>query len=241
MNKRHSAVYYKVIIGMLSLGLIYVATRKRQSNAKEIRPIVYSRVKRRPINIRTRGTEDYRQLGILSGKNGKVLPLYGRRTYVGSNRWNYFTQANDHLALKIPLSKDGRDCDSNTGCDELYDDDNLHLPMYNGEFSVKLYDTTPRLAKSGGSVVRLEGTDDAGALKATDQRNILRRGTGAGCRRTWCRWSCRRWARSAMRRWWRRWPPGSRRFGCWLTRARIWTRSGRRWSWHGRLAGRRLR
>lgn len=43
-----------------------------------------------------------------------------------------------------------------------------------------LYDTTPRLAKSGGSVVRLEGTDDAGALKATDQRNILRRGTGAG-------------------------------------------------------------
>lgn len=143
MNKKQ-ALYYKVIIGMLSLGIMYVATRKSQPRVRGTRHIVYPRVRRHPINIRTRGSEDYRQLGILSGKNGKVLPLYGRRTYVGSNRWNYFTQANDHLALKIPLSKGGRDCDSNTGCDELYDDDNLNLPMYNDEFSVKLYDTTPR-------------------------------------------------------------------------------------------------
>lgn len=146
MNRKQSMLYYKVIIGILSLGLIYVATHK-----KDPKPTVHSGIRqrprmflRRPINIRTRGVEDYRQLGILSGKNGKVLPLYGRRTYNGSHRWNYFTQANDHLALKIPLSSNGRDCDSNTGCDELYDNDNLNLPMYNDNFSVKLYDNTPR-------------------------------------------------------------------------------------------------
>ena len=145
MNKKQNAVFYKLIIGILSLGLIYVATHKNE------KPTVRSGIRphprmflRRPINIRTRGVEDYRQLGILSGKNGKVLPLYGRRTYIGSNRWNYFTQANDHLALKIPLSSNNRDCDSHTGCDELYDNDNLNLPMYNDNFSVKLYDNTPR-------------------------------------------------------------------------------------------------
>ena len=43
-----------------------------------------------------------------------------------------------------------------------------------------LYDSTPRMASSGGAVVRLEGAEDATALKATDQRNVLRRGTGHG-------------------------------------------------------------
>jgi len=101
-------------------------------------------IKKVPINVATRGTEDYRQIGILSGNNNKVLPLFGRRTYTGSNRWNYFTQANDHLALKIPLAKNGRECDSNTGCDELYDYDSINVPAYNSNFSIKLYDTTPR-------------------------------------------------------------------------------------------------
>lgn len=43
-----------------------------------------------------------------------------------------------------------------------------------------LYDTTPRLSDRGGAVVQLEGTDDETALKANDERNILRRGTGYG-------------------------------------------------------------
>ena len=97
-----------------------------------------------PINISTRKVEDYRQIGILSSSNGKVLPLFGRRTYNGSSRWNYFTQANDHLALKIPLSKDNKDCDSSTGCDELYDNDIIFVSQYNTDFAVKLYDNTPR-------------------------------------------------------------------------------------------------
>ncbi|MCB9780626.1 MAG: AAA family ATPase [Alphaproteobacteria bacterium] len=43
-----------------------------------------------------------------------------------------------------------------------------------------LYDTTPRLDKNGGPTVLLPGQDDAGALRANDQRNILRRGAGSG-------------------------------------------------------------
>ena len=43
-----------------------------------------------------------------------------------------------------------------------------------------LYDKTPRLADRGGNPVRIEGVVDETALKANDQRNILRRGTGQG-------------------------------------------------------------
>jgi len=45
---------------------------------------------------------------------------------------------------------------------------------------VCLYDKTPRLADRAGNPVRLEGVEDETALKANDQRNILRRGTGHG-------------------------------------------------------------
>ncbi len=45
---------------------------------------------------------------------------------------------------------------------------------------VCLYDKTPRLADRAGNPVRLEGVVDETALKANDQRNILRHGTGHG-------------------------------------------------------------
>ena len=138
---------YKVssIILLLLLGIMLYSMKSHSVVYKRIRKPTYVRSTNRiPINVATRGVEDYRQLGIVSSNNGKVLPLYGRRTYSGSNRWNYFTQANDHLALKIPLTNKGHECDSSTGCDELYDNDNINIPQYNNNFSVKLYDNTPR-------------------------------------------------------------------------------------------------
>lgn len=138
--------FYKIVSVFLFGALIaVVSTRIVQTKPqKQIKHVQYRNRRAVPINIRTRGYEDYRQIGILSGNDGKVLPLYGRRTYNGSHKWNYFTQANDHLALKIPLSSKGRECDGNTGCDELYDNDSLHLPQYNSDFSIKLYDNSPR-------------------------------------------------------------------------------------------------
>lgn len=135
---KNNAVY-KFTIAVLAAALIYVSFQKKQKI--QVKPVLRRIL---PINVATRGIEDYRHIGILSGNKGKVLPLYGRRTYKGSSKWNYFTRANDHLSLRIPVSRDGYNCEEHIGCKELYNDDTLHVPEYNDNFKIKLYDTTPR-------------------------------------------------------------------------------------------------
>ena len=126
-----------MLLLVIPKGQIQTQTRVLTKHIPVIRNMV-------PINITTRGIESYKHIGILSGKSGKVLPLYGRQTYTGSNRWNYYTRGNDHLSLKIPLTKNGRDCDDNNGCNELYDNDLIFLPEFSDDFTVKLYNSTPR-------------------------------------------------------------------------------------------------
>ena len=44
-----------------------------------------------PINIHTRGeSNNYQQVGFLHNNNNK-LPIYGKQTYPGSNKYNYYT------------------------------------------------------------------------------------------------------------------------------------------------------
>ena len=55
-----------------------------------------------PINIRTRGEpSEYQNIGTLTNASmsNDVKPLYGRRTYRGSNEWNYYTLLNDIYKL----------------------------------------------------------------------------------------------------------------------------------------------
>lgn len=100
---------------------------------------------RREINIPTRGAPpQYQQIGYLSSDQhgdiqvNNIIPLFGRRTYNGSNNWNYYTRT--EAGVKIPLSMDGRDCsDDIPGCKELYDDDVVSIDILDGEYRVKLY------------------------------------------------------------------------------------------------------
>lgn len=107
-----------------------------------------------PINIPSRGPfQTYQQVGILSkdeiadpdkipGNNNEsnILPLFGRPTYSGSNRWNYYTTSDKFQAVKLPINIDGRKCTDDLGCDELRDGDMVTIPSYNGRFRVEIYD-----------------------------------------------------------------------------------------------------
>jgi len=92
-----------------------------------------------PINIRTRGEpSEYQNIGIL--KNGSdtndVKPLYGRRVYTGSNLWNYYTLLNNHIQVKLPITKNNN-CLDERGCSEIMDGENIEI---NGEsYTVTLY------------------------------------------------------------------------------------------------------
>jgi len=105
------------------------------------------------INEETRESGgDYQQLGILSknainddkgtpGNNtdSVVLPLYGKSTYRGSNKWLYYTETDKLHPVKIPVTYKNKDCTDDYGCDEIYDGDDVVIQSYNGDFKVKIY------------------------------------------------------------------------------------------------------
>ena len=106
-----------------------------------------------PINIETRESGgDYQQLGILSkgainddtetpGNNtdSVILPLYGKPTYRGSNKWLYYTETDKLNPVKIPVNYKNKDCTDDYGCEEIYDGDAVSIPSYNGDFNAKIY------------------------------------------------------------------------------------------------------
>ena len=102
-----------------------------------------------PINIKTRGeTPHVQQLGSLTKVNhtnlfgpGRslesiILPLMGRRPYNRSHHMVYYTIYNN---VKIPILNQGKSCDSEYGCPELFDNDTITIPQLNGEFKINIY------------------------------------------------------------------------------------------------------
>jgi hypothetical protein len=70
--------------------------------------------------IPTRGApEAYQQMGVISGADGKVLPLYGRRVAPRSDYFNYYTRTDTYNPVALPVTFQRRDCQDNVGCQEL--------------------------------------------------------------------------------------------------------------------------
>jgi hypothetical protein len=104
------------------------------------------------------GSCEYRHIGILTvdGTEGPVS-LFGRPTYRGSDRWNYYALSNQHVPQKLPVfcssgangangpicpsgpaGPIGLDCAKLKGCPEASDGDTLDVRGY-GRASVTLY------------------------------------------------------------------------------------------------------
>ena len=106
-----------------------------------------------PINIPSRGPlQSFQQIGILYKENivdtdklpgnnsdSNILPLFGRPTFNGSKRWNYYTSSDKFQNFKIPITSNGRKCSDDTGCDEIMNGEMITIPSYNGQFKVEIY------------------------------------------------------------------------------------------------------
>ena len=96
------------------------------------------------INISSRGTPDnYQSVGVLARVGDeKILQLFGRQKYMGSNQWEYYVTGMDRYGFpnKMPIKVKGDK--------ELYDKDKIELDWLDrskGEFEVTLYNfDTPR-------------------------------------------------------------------------------------------------
>ena len=88
-----------------------------------------------PINIITQGGIQpfFQRIGIVFQQGATedtrtILQLFGRPTYYGSNKYEYYVENN---GIKIPLTEIKK---------ELETDQHLSIPGYVGEFTVLVYD-----------------------------------------------------------------------------------------------------
>tara|TARA_B110000967_G_scaffold209836_2_gene267997 strand:+ start:6387 stop:6980 length:594 start_codon:yes stop_codon:yes gene_type:complete len=101
-----------------------------------------------PVNMQTRGTDsNYEQVGILTRTNtpdNLILPLMGRLTMTGRDKWQYYTISNSgNLNTKLPVSLNGKSCTSEYGCDNIYNGDSVYVEGYNDSFDATIYENNP--------------------------------------------------------------------------------------------------
>jgi hypothetical protein len=99
-----------------------------------------------PVNIESRGLPtSYQQIGILTRVNGNsdmILPLMGRQSMVGRDKWQYYTISNSgNLNTKLPVSLNGKSCTSEYGCNSINNGDNVYVEGYNDSFRATIYES----------------------------------------------------------------------------------------------------
>jgi hypothetical protein len=98
-----------------------------------------------PINISTNvGAVDtqYRQLGIMTAtnSNGKIIPLMGRPLFTNRDKWQYYTMSDQNNSMKLPVSRSGKSCTNEYGCDRLNNGDTVYIEGMNEAYRITMYD-----------------------------------------------------------------------------------------------------
>lgn len=93
-----------------------------------------------PFNIPTQGVaEEYQSMGVVKTSDGKLLPLFGRRCISSRERYNYYTRTDTYNPLPLPIEMQGRDCQDQVGCPELFNGDTVKISTLNQGGQVTIY------------------------------------------------------------------------------------------------------
>jgi Family of unknown function (DUF5755) len=91
-------------------------------------------------SIPTQGIpETYQSMGVITMEDGKILPLYGRRTASRSDRFQYYTRTDTYNPVQLPIKHNRRDCQDDIGCEELFDRENITITPTNESGKVTIY------------------------------------------------------------------------------------------------------
>lgn len=94
---------------------------------------------RLPFNQPTKGLpESFQSVGMIRVED-KMLPLYGRRTTGGSDRWNYYTRTDTYNPIPLPVQIQRRDCMDDVGCPEISSGDRVHIRGLQKEGQTEIY------------------------------------------------------------------------------------------------------
>ena len=136
-----------IIIIYLYIKTYYIYPINNTTNNNNNNNIRYKRIydplyppeKTYPINIKTRGdTYNYQQVGFAFNNSNK-LPIYGKQTYPGSNKYNYYTKSDGYQSIKLPIIKNNIDCTDERGCEQLNDKEQIQVTSYDDLFTFNSY------------------------------------------------------------------------------------------------------
>ena len=98
------------------------------------------------LKVGPRPPSQYTQVGILTRtvkKNGEdlILPLMGRRTG-RYDKMQYYTMSNTGpMNTKLPISRNGKSCTGEYGCDEIMNGDTVYVEGYSDTFKATVYES----------------------------------------------------------------------------------------------------
>ena len=90
-------------------------------------------------------SREYTQIGILTRTQAKgddlILPIMGRR--IRSQKMQYYTLSNTgNVNTKLPISRNGKSCTGEYGCDEISNGDTVYVEGYSDTFKATVYENT---------------------------------------------------------------------------------------------------
>jgi hypothetical protein len=103
--------------------------------------------RRVPVNVESRGpSPEFTQVGILTRVNGHddlILPLMGRKLSSSRDKMQYYTLSNTgNLNTKLPVSRNGKSCTGEYGCDEISNGETLYVEGYSDTFKATVYENS---------------------------------------------------------------------------------------------------
>ena len=147
-----SGIGFGIFVAVLAVLAVLASKTERPNQQKSIVavPTKETRLETRvvrTVNERTRGElPPMKQVGLLTSERGDgvdepiMLPLMGRPTYAGSQKWEYYAGSDKVHPMRLPVERSGMKCDDRTGCDEVYDGDTVYVPTYKKNFTATIYE-----------------------------------------------------------------------------------------------------
>jgi hypothetical protein len=81
----------------------------------------------------------FQQMGLLTGADGKILPLYGKESSAHRDRYNYYTTTPGNQVYSLPIAHNNKDCTDDIGCGEFYGNEDVSVTGMDGEFKAEIY------------------------------------------------------------------------------------------------------
>jgi len=84
-------------------------------------------------------TEEKTRL-IYNASEPTLLPLFGRKLNSNNDRWEYYCGSDKYNSMRLPIYYGNKDCQNDTGCNEIYDGDHVSVPDYSKQtFRARIY------------------------------------------------------------------------------------------------------